>query len=113
MRQLVADFRREYHVSYHDVPTGEAVQLASMLREGSDYLAALDPHLAWTRQEHELADIYDAVERFLMMKSSAGTTEGARRMPRPGQAEDARAERERARDVRARIDDTEWEAVDG
>lgn len=112
VRQLMADFRREYHVSYLDVPTAEAVQLALMLREGSSYLSALDPALAWSNAESLLADIMDGLSRLTHMLSDAHTTEGAQLVARPGQAEAAQAERERAAAVRRYLEETEWEEVD-
>lgn len=111
MRELRADFRRSFHVGYDDVSVSEALSLASTLRDGSEYLAALDIHRAWTHEEQMLADINDTIERFLRMKSSAGTTEGARTVPRPWDAADQAAELDRAKRVRDRIEDTEWEEV--
>lgn len=111
VRELMADFRREYHVSYLDVPTAEAVQLALMLREGSSYLAALDPSRAWSNVESQLADLMDGLSRLTHMLSDAHTTEGAQLVVRPGQAKAAQAERERARTARRRIEETEWEEV--
>lgn len=111
MRELEADFRREYHARYGDVPADEAIRLAEMLDVGSAYLTALDVHMAWTRQERMLADINDSIERFLHMKSSAGTTEGAPTVARPWFAADSEDARRRAHETRSKIDGTKWEAV--
>lgn len=112
MRELRADFRRFYHVGYDDVSTSEALSLASMLKDGSEYLTALDIHRAWTHEEQMLADINDSIERFLHMKSSAGTTDGAREIPRPWSIADQIAELDRAERVRSRIEETEWKEID-
>ena len=113
VRQLTADFRRAYHASYPDVPTAEAVTLASMLREGSDYVSALDPKLKWTDSETLLADLVDGLSRLTHMLSDAHTTDGAWTVGRPGQAEARAAARTAATDAARRIEETEWEAVDG
>ncbi len=113
VRQLTADFRREYHVSYLDVPTDEAVRLASMLREGSEYVRALEPQMGWNTSEALLADIVDSILRLTHMLSDARTTEGAPTVPRPGSdMRSAEAKRNAAR-TREYIESQEWEAVDG
>jgi hypothetical protein len=112
VRQLMADFRRIYHVSYMDVPTDEAIVLASMLGGGSAYAAALDPRLAWGMEETLTADLTDAVLRLTHMLSDAHTTEGAPTVPRPGQVERVMRERARAARVKKRIEETEWEEAD-
>lgn len=113
VRQLMADFRRKYHVSYMDVPTDEAIVLASMLGGGSAYAAALDPRLAWGMEETLTADLTDAVLRLTHMLSDAHTTEGAPTVPRPGQAERNAQARAKAASVMRRIEETKWEEADG
>lgn len=112
MPELRADFRRLYHVRYDDVDPAEAVDLVRMLPQGSLYLAALDPHLGWRHEEHELADLCDGLSRLTHMLSDARTTEGAPLVERPGQREDAEAAVARSRRIRRRIEDTEWEAIE-
>lgn len=111
MRQLEADFRRIYNVSYWDVTTEEAIDLASMLGPGSAYLSAIDPHCGWDATQNLIADLVDSVSRLTHMLSDAHTTEGAQTVVRPGDAEDAKERVGRAARANEIINETEWEEV--
>lgn len=117
MRELRHDFRAVYGVSYDDVPAGEAVDLVLTLPAGSLYRASLDPHAAWSGTEARLADLEDNQARMMQLYAT-GSTEGAPRLPRPWDARDAAAReaaqeraRAKARDVKRRIEETEWREV--
>lgn len=64
MGELRADFRRYYGVSYSEVERSsvvEAADLAFFLPLGSATKTALDPALAWTREERLLAAAVNAI----------------------------------------------------
>ncbi len=111
VRELRHDFRHWYHVSYDEVPLDEALDLARMLPDGSAYKSALDPHRAWTNEEHLLADICDQVSRMIQIYATR-TTENAHLHGRPGDREAQVQDIKRARDVRRKIKQTKWREVD-
>lgn len=84
-----------------------------MLRGGSEYLRALDPHYGWDDTQNLIADLIDCLSRLTHMLSDAHTTEGAPTVLRPGQAEDAREQLERSATANKIIEETEWEEVNG
>lgn len=113
MRELRHDFRAFYGTSYDWVGPGEAVDLVLTLPRGSLYMGAVDPHLAWADARHDAADIKDMLAALTQMLSSAGTTEGAPRVVRPGTREDTARARARASAARDYIEGTEWREVEG
>lgn len=111
MRELRHDFRAVYHVAYDDVPAGEAIDLIETLPPGSMYVAAMDPWRAWTDERRTLADINDAIRACLRRLSGDRSAIQFPSSRRPEDEARAKAEHERARETRKRIDETRWEAV--
>lgn len=110
LRELRHDFRAYYHCRYDDVDPDEAVDLIATLPQGSLYRASLDPHLAWSDERHDLADIKDLIVMSMHL-SATGSTEGSRMVVRPGTLEDTERARMLARQARERIEQTEWRDV--
>ena len=108
MRLLRHDFRRWYGCSYDEVPAEEAVDLVLTLPRGSLYRASLRPFGEWTEEREAAADIQDSVARLAQLVAK-GTTEGAPTVVRPSDLEARAAASRRARDVRRRIEGTNWE----
>lgn len=112
MRELRHDFRRHYGCSYDEVPVDEAIDLIETLPAGSLWRASQRPYGEWDDAQERCAQVIDAVSRFMHLFAH-GTTEGAQRVMRPEDIEELARARSAARSVRSRIEDTEWEEVDG
>lgn len=110
VRQLRHDFRAVYHVSYDEVPADEAVDLILTLPRGSLWRASRMEFGEWTDEEERHAELVDEVERLIALLAR-GTTEGAQRVTRPADLRARKADAERARSVRERIQSTKWEDV--
>ena len=73
LRELRHDFRAYYHCRYDDVDPDEAVDLIATLPQGSLYRASLDPHLAWSDERHDLADIKDLIVMSMHLSATGST----------------------------------------
>lgn len=93
---------------YEDVEPGEACDLVATLPRGSALRSALSEFGEWGEARECAADVVDEVERFLQLVAT-GSTEGANRLPRPADLARRKAAAARARSVRERIENTEWE----
>lgn len=112
MRELRHDFRAVYGVAYDEVPTDEAVDLVLTLPRGSAWRAAGVAHGEWGDAREDSADVVDMLARVIQLVAT-GSTEGAWRVTRPSDLRRMDAERARAAEARRRMDETEWEEVDG
>lgn len=110
MRELRHDFRAIYHVCYDEVEPGECVDLILTLPRGCAYRNAVIEFGELTDEQDLALSLMDLVQRLIHLMCT-GTTEGAPRAMRP---EDMRERKRRAaasRDVRDKIENTNWEDV--
>ena len=106
------DFRAYYHVRYEDVEPDEAIDLIFTLPLGSKWRAKRDPDAAWTLDQYRLADLVDAVHMLSWQLSSNASEWEPSRLDRPGDAARREAHLKKAKDVKAKLEQTKWEEVD-
>lgn len=97
-----------YGVSYDEVQTDEAIDLILSLPGGSAYKAAASPALAWSADQHRLADVLDVllVVNWRLMGCPAEYKPSP--VERPGDAERREAARMRAKRASERIESITW-----
>lgn len=97
-----------YGVSYDDVPTDEAIDLALSLPQGSAYRGALSADGAWSHERHRMADMVDLL--MIVNWRLMGCPEQYKPAPvvRPGDAERRAAARMQAKRASERIESTSW-----
>lgn len=96
---------------YEDVPTDEAVDLIESLPDGSLWAAATDPLRSWALERHLAANVVDAIA---LIAYRIGAFDGASEPPRVTRPRDVaarRADAERARIVRSRLESGGWEEM--
>lgn len=108
MRELRHDFRAHYGVSYDEVPTDEAIDLALSLPPGSAYMASIGAGHAWSAERHRMADVVDLllIINWRLMGCPADCKPDP--VERPGDAERRRRALAQARTAREKIEGTEW-----
>lgn len=108
------DFRVYYHTSYFEVDEEEAVLLISKLPKGSLYMGSISPRLSWSDEREDLADIKD-----LLLTLYWGMCLDKEKVPqpnavtRPWQIQERIKKKSKAKSVKERIQQSEWEAIDG
>lgn len=112
MRELRHDFRRFYHVRYEDVDVDEAVDLVLTLPLGSRWRALKDPDAGWTVEQHRLAELVDNTNLLVWQLSPNSSEWEPPRVSRPGDAARRAAHKEKARNARKKLEETEWEEVE-
>ena len=110
VRELRHDFRSEYHVCYDEVDAGEAVDLIKTLPRGSAYRAALDVADSWPDWRYEMAAVRDCLLN-LMWRAALTPTEESPHVPRPAEVVSAAAKRAKSKQVKAALEQGEWEDV--
>lgn len=97
-----------YGCSYDEVPADEAIDLIMSLPPGSAYKAALSPDLAWSADQHRLADVLDVllVVNWRLMGCPAEYKPSP--VERPGDAERRQRARARSRSAAEKIEKTKW-----
>lgn len=98
-------------MSYDDVSTVEAIDLARMLPQGSEFRAARNKNDAWSDEQHRAADVMDAL--LVINWRLMGCPDQFEPSPieRPGDRERSLQARKRAKASKETIENTKWEDV--
>lgn len=92
--------------------TDEAIDLILTLPRGSMWRSAQVEHGEWTDEQELFAQVQDRIYQLIKFMAS-GSTEGAPRIPRPHDMRERDRAAKKARETRRRLDETEWEEMDG
>lgn len=97
---------------YEDVPTDEAIDLIHMLPDGSRWVARRFPLREWDAQRHRFADVLDAIKELTWaLAYDREKVPDPPTVTRPRDVLARAVERERARSVRERLEQTGWEEL--
>lgn len=106
------DFRRYYGCCYDEVPADEAADLVAMLPSGSAYVASRWPERGWSREQEDMATLIDELWQMALYVRGASLEDAVKAAPkveRPETRVATQRAKERAREVKARIESTRWE----
>lgn len=110
MRELRHDFRHYYGCSYDSVESDEALDLIRMLPEGTAFRAKQNYAYSWSKVEHSLANIQDALYQVAFMGSGKQPDE-VPRVTRPADIVARRKANEKRIKARKRLETTQWKEV--